>query len=148
MDGFAIAIASVLALTAAAWLARILGRVAVCPICAGVSGTWAWMVVARMAGFAVEPAMLALLLGASVVAGAHWVEGRLPAGRSALAWKSLALPAGFTASYGLVAEQWITLAFGIAALGLLLAFFLRALPAAGADPAAVAELEQRMKKCC
>lgn len=146
MDAFTLAIVSILALTAAAWLARLLVRAALCPICTGVAGTWAWMLAARAWGLAVDPVVLALLLGASVVGGAQWMESRLGAGRSPLAWKALALPCGFAVAYGVVASHWITAAIGLCAIGALLAFFTRA--GAPADPMAVAQLQERMKKCC
>lgn len=119
----------------------------ICPVCLGVSGTWLWLLGARQAGFAVEPAVLAMLLGASVVAAVQWVEARLPAHRSASLWKALALPAGLVAAYGVVAEHWGEAALGTAALALLAALFLRT-PRTAIDPAVVAELEERMKKCC
>ncbi len=148
MDAFIVAIGSVLALTLAGWLARSYARAPVCPICVGVSGTWAWMLLARLAGFAVEPAVLALLFGASTFAGAHWIEKRLPPGRSPMLWKACAIPAGLAASYGVATERWIAAGIGLAALGLLLALFLRPGPARGGDAAVVAQLEERMKRCC
>lgn len=141
------AIASMLALTALAWLARKASRWPVCPICVGVAGTWLWLLVARTAGLAVEPAVLAMLLGASVLGGAQWVEARLPAGRSPLLWKALALPAGFAAAYGLVAQRWIEATLAALALAVLAAMFVRPRGARG-DAAVVAQLEERMKKCC
>ena len=141
------AIASMLALTALAWLARKAWRWPVCPICVGVAGTWLWLLAARTAGLAVEPAVLAMLLGASVLGGAQWVEARLPAGRSPLLWKALALPVGFAAAYGLVAERWTEATLAALALAVLAAMFVRP-RGVGGDAAVVAELEERMKKCC
>lgn len=134
-------------MTALGWFVRRVSRTPLCPVCLGVSGTWLWLLVARQAGFALEPAVLALLLGASVVGAVQWVEARLPAPRSPLLWKALALPAGLVAAHGLVAEHWGEAALGAAALALLVALFLRT-PRTAIDPAVVAELEERMKKCC
>lgn len=141
------AIASMLALTLLAWLARKASRWPICPICLGVAGTWLWLLAARPAGLAVEPAVLAILLGASVLGGAQWIEARLPPRRSPLLWRALALPAGFVAAHGVVAERWAEAALGAAVLAVLAAVFLRTGAAAG-DPAVVAQLEERMKKCC
>lgn len=148
MTTFPAAIASILVLTALGWLVRRASRWPLCPVCLGVSGTWLWLLGARLAGFAVERAVLALLLGASVVAAVQWVEARLPARRSPLLWKALALPAGLVAAYGLVAERWDEAALGAAVLAVLAVLFLRTRAAAPVDPAVVAELEERMKKCC
>lgn len=146
MTSLGLAIVSMLALTVLAWLAGKVSRFSVCPICVGVSGTWLWMLVARLAGFAVDTAILAIFLGASVVGVAQWIETRLPPGRSPLLWKALALLSGFTAAYGLVTERWILAA--AAALALLTALFLRPQREVAGDPAIVAQLEERMKKCC
>lgn len=148
MTHFVLPIVSMLALTVLAWLAGRFSRLSVCPICVGVSGTWLWMLVARLGGIAVDSAVLAMFLGASVVGGAHWIEVRLPQGRSSLPWKALALPTGFTAAYAMVAEQWIPAGVAAATLAILTALFLRPGHAAAGDSAMVAQLEERMKKCC
>jgi hypothetical protein len=148
MTNFALAIGSMLALTALAWLAGKHSRLRVCPICVGVSGTWLWLLAARLNGFEVDTALLAMFLGASVVGGAHSIEKRLPQQRSTLLWKSAVLPTGFAGAYGLVQELWILAAAAAAALALLTAFFLRPWHEAAGDPEMVTRLEERMKKCC
>lgn len=148
MTHFVLAIASMFALTLLAWLVGKISRFSVCPVCVGVSGTWLWMLVARLGGFEVDAVMLAILLGASVVGVAQWIETRLPPGRSPLLWKALALPIGFAAAYGLVAERWIVAVAAAAAFALLAALFLRPPREVAGDPAMVAQLEERMKKCC
>lgn len=148
MSSFLLPIASVLALTLAAWLARRVVRMSICPICIGVSGTWLWMLAARQGGLAVDATMLPILLGASVVGGAQWIETRLPQERSGLLWKALALPIGFSAAYALVAQWWSLASVAAAAIALLAALFLRPFGAANGDAATVAQLEERMKKCC
>lgn len=148
MTSVVLPIASMLALTLLAWLAAKLSRLSVCPVCVGVSGTWLWMLVARLGGLAIDTAMLAILLGASVVGVAQWIETRLPQSRSPLLWKALALPNGFAAAYGLVAERWIVAAAAAAAFALLAALFLRPRRDVAGDPAVVAQLVERMKKCC
>ncbi len=147
MATFLAAIASIGVLTLLAWLARRALRWPICPICTGVCATWLGLLAARLAGIPVDPAVLAMLMGASVVAGAQWVEARLPDGRSPVLWKSLAIPAGFTAVYAVVAGRWIEAGIAVAAIAALTAVFLRR-GAGAADPAVVAGLEERMKKCC
>jgi hypothetical protein len=148
MTDFMPIIATVVALTALAWLVRKFSRLPVCPICVGVSGTWLLMLGARAGGFAVDSAALALLLGASVVGAAQWIEARLPPQRSALLWKVLALPAGFIAAYGVVAAQWIPAAGAAAVLTALTAWFLRSEQGVTRDPEVIARLREQMKKCC
>jgi hypothetical protein len=140
-------VVSILALTSAAWLAARALRASLCPICIGVGATWLWMLAARFAGLPVDGAMLAILLGASVLGAAGAIESRLPPGRSLLLWKACALPIGFVAAYGLAAERWGMAAAGALAFALLAGFFLRPRRAAG-DAAVVGKLEQEMKKCC
>jgi len=148
LTGFLLPIASLLAITLLAWFARRVARIAVCPICVGVSATWLWMLAAREGGFAVDTAMLPILLGASAVGGAQWVEARLPQERSPLLWKALALPIGFIAAYGLVAQRWVLAAAAATAVAALTAVFLRPRQVATGNAAVVAQLEERMKKCC
>jgi hypothetical protein len=148
MTDFLLIIAAVLALTALAWLVRRFSPLPVCPICVGVSGTWLLMLGARAGGFGVDSAALAMLLGASVVGAAHWIEARLPPQRSALLWKVLALPAGFIAAYGVVAAQWLPAAGAAAVLVALTAWFLRSEQSVPRDPAIVDQLREQMKKCC
>jgi len=145
---FALAVVSIFALAGLAWLAGKALRFPLCPICFGVAGTWLWMLGARFAGFPVDATMLAVLLGASVVGIAAQLETRLPRGCSPLLWKTLTLPVGFIAAYGLVAERWIVAAIAVSALVLLAALFLLPRRLAGSDEAVVRKLEQEMKKCC
>ena len=145
---FALAVVSIFALAGLAWLAGKALRFPLCPICFGVAGTWLWMLGARFAGFPVDATMLAVLLGASVVGIAAQLETRLPRGCSPLLWKTLTLPVGFIAAYGLVAERWIVAAIAVSALVLLAALFLLPRRLAATDEAAVEKLEQQMKKCC
>ena len=128
--------------------ARWLLRVPVCPICAGVAGTWLWMIVGRSLGYAIDPGMLAILLGASVAGVAYQVEKRLPPGRSPILWKMLFIPIGLIAAYALAASLWALLAPVAIALALLTAFFLIPGGTAHAESEAVGALKERMRQCC
>ncbi len=139
---------SILAITGFAWQAGKILPFRVCPICAGVAGTCLWMLAARLAGFAFDAPMLAILLGGSVVGIAYQLEKHLPQGRSPLLWKTLFLPMGFVAAYGLAAPQWSLLAMAVAALLLLTAVFFAPRRHAEKNSAAVEKLERDMKKCC
>jgi hypothetical protein len=148
MTIIAITIASILVLAGLAWTASRLLRMPLCPICTGVAGTWLWMLVARHYGIAVDAAMLSILLGGSVVGIAYQLEKRLAGARSPLAWKTLFIPAGFAAAYGLALASWAVLAAALFLLVLLSAYFLWPRATASTSSAAVQELESKMKNCC
>ena len=114
-----------LTLIALAWLAWQVTRAPLCPVCIGVSGTWLGLVAARLAGVHVDPAVLGILLGATVLGFAQWQAERLPGGRSALRWKAVALTVGFTAAYAIVAEYWSLAAVALAILSLAILLFRR-----------------------
>jgi len=139
---------SILAITGLAWLAGRVLPFTVCPVCVGVAGTWLWMLAARFAGFAVDASMLAILLGGSVVGIVYQLEKHLPQGRSPLLWKTLCLPIGFVAAYGVAVPHWSLLAIVVAALLLLTAVFFVPRRHSEKDSAAVEKLERAMKKCC
>lgn len=141
-------IASILAIAGVAWAASRLLQLSLCPICSGVAGTWIWMLVARHYGVAVDAAMLSILLGGSVVGVTYQLEKRLAGGRSALLWKTLFIPAGFAAAYGLAEAQWPLLAAALLVLMLLMAYFLWPHGSATPPSSAVQDLENKMKNCC
>lgn len=141
-------IASILALTSLAWAARKFTALPVCPICAGVAGTWLWMLAARALGVTIDATVLALLLGATVAGAAYQLEQRLPAGRSPLAWKAVFVPVGFVAAYGLLVPNWIVAGAGIAALCVVTWLFLVPPRNAARDEGAIEALEKQMKRCC
>ncbi|MBI4217418.1 MAG: hypothetical protein HY603_01300 [Parcubacteria group bacterium] len=144
---------SILAITCAVWMANKLLPFKVCPICAGVSGTWLWMLAASLLGYQIDFVIVAMLLGGSVVGIAYQLEKKLPAGsanwRTPLLWKTIFIPAGFVAAYGILTHQWI--AFLAALAFLLLASFIF-LFSTGDKPGprkeTVKELEKKMKDCC
>jgi hypothetical protein len=140
--------ASILAIAGAAWAAKRLLRVPLCPICLGVGGTWLWMVAARELGHAVDATMLAILLGGSVAGIAYQVEKRLPRGRSALLWKTIFIPPGFVAAYALAAAHWVLLGTTSVALVLLTAFFLTAPDTSTVESETVDALKKKMQSCC
>ena len=142
-----IVILSILAITGFVWLLNRMIPYKVCALCAGVSGTWLLMLGARFLGYPIDPAILAMLLGASVVGIAYTVEKKLPRDRSPLLWKTIFIPAGFIGAYALVKTQWF-LSAGM--LVLLLAFsyaFLKA-PEQKETNKNVEDLEEKMKQCC
>jgi hypothetical protein len=106
------------------------------------------MLAARHYGVAVDDSMLSILLGGSVVGIAYQLEKRLAGGRSPLLWKTLFIPVGFAAAYGLVVAQWALLAAALVVLLLLTAYFLWPREGAAQSSSAVQDLENKMKNCC
>lgn len=149
MSQLAFALVSLFALTiAASFAARVL-RVSVCPVCAGVAGTWLWMLAAREAGIlAADPAIVAALLGGSAVGITQSIHSRLPPGRSPQFWKALLLAGGFTLAYALALGHWMLAAAAAAQFALTAALALRRDRGPRRDEEAIALLEERMKKCC
>ncbi len=142
------AVLSILAITGLAWAAKKMLRVPLCPICLGVGGTWLWMLIARYFGVAFDTSMLPVLLGGSAVGVAYQLEKRLPRGRSALLWKSLSIPAGLAAAYGVALPDWTLFAAALVALLILSVIFFVPPRLQANDGATVDKLAEQMKKCC
>lgn len=148
MASILVTIASIFAFAGGAWAARKLLRIQVCPICVGVASTWLWMLIARSYGHAVDATMLSMLMGGSVVGVAYLLEKRLPQGRSPSLWKTLFIPLGFVAAYGLAESLWILFAVTALVLVLLAVFFLVQPGATEAQSETVEELKKKMQQCC
>lgn len=143
-----ITIISILSIAGAAWLFGRLSGFKVCPICAGVSATWLWMLAADALGYPIDMAVPAMLLGGSVVGIAYQVEKRLTPSHSALLWKLIFIPLGFLAAYALL-MRWIGTFAVLAVLLLAAAYAFLAGPGTKPrDPKQVKELEEKMKQCC
>ena len=154
----AIALSSIFAIAGTAWLlnkipALTAGRLPfkICPVCAGVAGTWLWMLPAKFLGWQVDMTILALLMGGSVVGIAYQLEKRPAfAGASAgklMLWKLLFIPAGFAAAYSLI-SFWRT-GFLVATLALLVILF-EFLKHGGSHVSSekIEELKKKMQNCC
>lgn len=136
----------------------------ICPICAGVSGTWLWILAGIYFGFLDAGSwslVAAIAMGGSVVGIAYQLEKKLPVERSPLLWKTFFIPAGFIAAYGILAE-WRGIFFAALIFLLLLSFlFLSprkqqesqkktvAAPI-GSEPRPMGreELKKKMEDCC
>lgn len=149
MNQLVIAIVSLCVLALFASLAARRLRLTICPVCAGVAGTWLWMLAAReAAAFAVDPTILAVLLGGSAVGVTHSITSRLPQSRSRQFWKALLLAGGFALAYALALASWTLAATAAAQFALTAALALRRDSAPARDEGAIEILQERMKKCC
>lgn len=149
----AITTISIFAITGLIWLAnRIQPPFKICPICAGVSGTWLWMLAGKFLGYEVDLVMLALLMGGSVVGIAYQIEKRLPSNRSPLLWKTLFIPTGFIAVYSVISSWWLVFIVLAAFLIVLALVFTEQEKSNKATATTqnpkVEELEKKMKNCC
>lgn len=143
-----IAAISILVITGTIWLFNRISPFRVCPICAGVSGTWLWMLAAYFSGYKIDSVILAILMGGTVVGLAYQIEKRLPAEKSPLPFKILFIPTGFIATHGLISRQWIVFIASLLFLLLLSLIFLLPRKNTEIKNKKVAELEQKMKSCC
>lgn len=92
----------------------------ICPICALVFLAWATMLALKWRGYAVDEALLAILMGGSAVGITHALGAKLALrGAPAAWWKLVAIPTGFAAMYALLRFAWwiaasLIVAYGIA----------------------------------
>ncbi|MBI2588053.1 hypothetical protein HYW30_02015 [Candidatus Azambacteria bacterium] len=144
-----VTVISILVITGFVWLLNRLLPFRICPICAGVSGTWLWILAGMYSGWLETESwqlVAAMLIGGSVVGIAYQIEKHLPADRSPLLWKTLFIPAGFVAAASALASRWLT--FGAAALTLFvlpLIFLNRSEHSASATWKTIKE---KLKDCC
>lgn len=143
-----IATISILGLTALIWFLNRISPIQICPICAGVSGTWLGLIALHLAGYQIDLVVPAILMGGSAVGIAYQLEKKLPAEKSALLWKTLFIPAGFIAAYSIL-MQWLS-AFLVSLIFLLQISFIFLSPRKKSDShdQKVDELEKKMKNCC
>lgn len=145
----AITALSILLLTALGLIARKAALPWLCPLCAGVAGTWLWLLGAHLTGSAVDLRLPAILLGGSVVGLAGQAE-RWLAGRSEaylLVWKTLFVTAGFATAWFITMLSWSGMAAGLGAMGALAAVPALKTAAPGA-PGRIERLKEQMKGCC
>lgn len=153
-----IAILSMFVLAGLAWLTRrILQVSAICPVCAGVAGTWFWIVVGMYFGVLQAESwklIAAIAMGGSVVGIAYQAEKRLASRCSPMLWKMLFIPTGFVLVYSVLSWWWTGAVVSFALCIVWLMSCVRIRKAAGErhdfarDAAAVKMLEEKMKNNC
>ena len=106
------------------------------------------MLAASLLGYQIDLAIVAMLMGGSVVGIAYQLEKRLSAGRSPLLWKTLFIPLGFIAVYGVVSSWWNAAVSSLAVLGLLSWVFVMVRPSKAQSTQKVEDLKKKMENCC
>ncbi|MDO8496777.1 MAG: hypothetical protein Q7S43_05000 [bacterium] len=123
----------------------------VCPICAGVLGTWLWLLLLRYLNYQVDLVILGLLMGGSVVGIAYQLADKIRPGKI-MAWKILFISAGFSLAYNLVYLSWTYLILSAAVILILLSIFIVWPISSGvyskSNDQNVEGLEEKMKNCC
>lgn len=149
-----VAVASIAFITAIAWAIRKIAGVNICPICAGVAGTWMWMLIGQLTGQISSPEFrltTAILMGGSVVGIAYQIEKRafvkISAGKL-LVWKAIFIPLGFVAVYSALAETWGWFLVSATAASVSVVAFTAARKTNGRREKIVEELEKKMENCC
>lgn len=140
-----IVIISILVIAGLGVFANRIMPVKICPPCAGVAGTWLWMLGARAAGYAIDQTFLALLIGGSIVGISYQIAQRLPHRTSSALFRTLFTVSGFIAGYGIAISQWSYLAIGS---GLALISTLPFFKPAFRETPTVTELEKKLDNCC
>ncbi len=143
---------SIFAIAGAAWLANKILPFGICPVCAGVAGTWLWMLAGIFTNN-LQPAIytlpIAILMGGSVVGIAYQIAKMLSARKSEVLFKMLFIPAGFIAVYSFLSYLWFVLVPALVFLAIVAWAFLRGV---GDDKTIkgkmVGELEKKMEDCC
>jgi len=141
-----LAIISILAISGLVFAANKILPFRVCPICAGVAGTWILMLFLRFAGYAVSIPVMAMLLGGSVVGIAYQLEKSFPQGRSPLLFKMFFIAVGFIGAWGIIEEKWILAAVSVIALSIIAGGFLAKARTNGGGMRA--EIKKKLEECC
>ncbi|OGM96883.1 MAG: hypothetical protein A3J46_03890 [Candidatus Yanofskybacteria bacterium RIFCSPHIGHO2_02_FULL_41_11] len=125
----------------------------ICPICAGVTGTWIWILVGIWTGLLEADSwrlVAAIAMGGSVVGIAYQLEKKVRAEKS-IAWKILFIPTGFALTYNLIYFSWIYAALLLIVISFLLFIFLGRPVFNGRHAnkdGRVVDIEEEMKNCC
>ncbi len=143
-----IALASIIILTSLTWLTKRFFPFQICPICAGVSGTWVWLIVAHFWGYQIDLTIPALLMGGSVVGVMSKLE-RFMQPKFILVWKMTFTVSGFLAANSLITGNWLIFAGGIIfVLIITLTSKTRPVKINEQKSEQIKNLEKKMENCC
>ena len=139
-----ITLTSIITITLLAWIGnRTLPLpFSICPICAGVAGTWLWLMGAHFLDYQINLIIPAMLMGGTVVGVMSKLE-RFIEPKFVLVWKTIFVASGFLAVNSLIMNQWLGLGLGvIIALTLTLSFKFRKIKLGKQTADQIKELEQ------
>ena len=124
----------------------------ICPICAGVSVTWAWMLAVWFLGYGgtgqiADPLLIAILMGGSIVGIAYKADKFVPE-KWDLIWKTSFIPVGFIAQYMLLTRQMGYFAAFLALLLLIAWFFIWNKKEIKDKSSRSEEIKKGLEKCC
>ncbi len=145
-----IVIGSILAMTVLAAVIRRIFKINICPICAGVSLTWAWLLFGIYSNLLLTTHYLLLtsiLMGGSVVGIAYQLVKKIRPEKIML-WKALFIPIGFLVVYGLLNFLWLVAGISLLALALIYFWLKTRKPLNKTVADHVQELQNKMKDCC
>lgn len=140
------------------WIVNHIFDTKVCPICAGVSGTWIWILVGMYFDWLPTTSyqlLATILMGGSVVGTAYQLEKKVRPGKI-LIWKMTFIPAGFLLAYNIIYFSWFYALLTLTAIFLFIFIFLdwpiskttewADLPTGQAGK--VKDIEKEMENCC
>jgi hypothetical protein len=147
-----ITIISIFAITGVILLINRIMPYRICPICAGVFGTWLWILAGMYFGVLQDESwriVAAIAMGGSVVGVAYKMEKYLSLRCSPLLWKMLFIPTGFVAVYSVLLWWWLGFAISASLLAIWLLSCRRGSRRnAVQDSAQIEILKKKMKNCC
>ena len=143
-----VATVSILGLSLLVWLANRFLPFKICPICAGVSGTWIWLMAGYFMGYQIDPIIPAMLMGGSVVGLAYQLEKKLSPDKSQLLWKTLCIPAGFILAYSILFKEWLVFSVILVFLLVIIYLFFSKDGNKQPDRKKIEDLKNKMDKCC
>lgn len=150
----------VLAITVFVWMLNKVLPFKICPVCAGVSGTWLILtagILSDLLPAASYQLPIAVLMGGTVVGISYQGEKTLLlADWHGLVWKALVTVVGFPAAYlSLLNMSWKLLGFEVILLSTLLYLFfvrpsvkIKSQMRSAKEIADIDRLERKMEECC
>ncbi|MBI2640336.1 MAG: hypothetical protein HYW91_00405 [Candidatus Sungbacteria bacterium] len=146
-----IVVTSIIVITISAWVVNKFLPWAVCPICAGVAGTWLWILFGIYTGWLEAEGWklaAAIAMGGSVVGMAYQAEKFLRPFRSRLLWKTIFISTGFAAVYSLILFWRAGFIIAVVLLTIFTLKFLAWPRARAVKSKKVEELVGKMEDCC
>ncbi len=146
----------VLIITIIAWLINKMLPFGICPICAGVSGTWLLLLVGVLLNYVSMESygsVITLFMGGTIVGIAYQGEKRFKWAQGNIAkFRVPVMLVGFLLAYcALSSISWITFGVEVAVLGLVTYLYF-VMPAIATrrvgDQTKTREIEERLKDCC